>query len=327
MDMENSKVIFLSRRKKEALAPYLSIAPDGIDLSLVSPDAPEDTVIQALSEAKVIITYDSGKITEKMLMPARNLKLIQTLSQGTNHIPMHFALEKGIYVCNIGGANALSVAEHALLLTLAVMRVLLPANKGICEGGWRSKTNPEKTHELYGKTVGVIGFGAIGSHYAKIVHSLGTKVIYFKRTPAPEAECAASGATYCKDLRELLKKADVISLHVPLTQSTRGMIGWEELKLMKPTAYFINTARGEVVDEPALIRALNEGIIAGAGLDVFAKEPTPGDNPLLHMNNVVATPHTGSTAWENLARRAVTVWDNTVRVVEGRKPLHIETEY
>ncbi len=211
---------------------------------------------------------------------------------------------------------------------LAVMRRLLPSVENIRKGKFRAGPGLDRKyfHQLYEKTVGIVGFGSIGQRVAKLVRGFDAKVIFTKRSEAPQSIVTDLQAQRV-NLEELLSSADIVSLHLPLLESTRRMIGWKQLTMMKPSAILINTSRGDVVDEAALIRALREKKIAGAGLDVFEPEPPSPDNPLLSMDNVVVTPHTGGSASENLAPRIKIMWDNVLRVWEGKEPRNIVTSF
>ncbi len=325
--MATGKVILLSRPiEPESRDVFLQEVPTGWQVTLVDPDQGEQQVAEQLEDADFIVTYRSGRISERVVRQAKHLKLIQTTGQGTDHIPVRLAIEKGIYVANTGGSNALAVAEHAVLLMLATMRRLLPSTEALRQGGFQANTDMRYVYHLYEKTVGIVGFGNIGRRVAKLVYGFGTNIIFFEKVDIPLA-IAADFQARLVSLEELLSSADVVSLHVPLSQSTRRLIGWDQLTMMKPTAFLINTSRGAIVDEAALIRVLQEKRIAGAGIDVFDPEPPNLNNPLLHMDNVVTTPHIGGMAWENWRTRVKVIWSNVLRVWEGREPQNIVREF
>ncbi|MFC1952352.1 2-hydroxyacid dehydrogenase [Chloroflexota bacterium] len=251
---------------------------------------------------------------------------MQTWGQGTNHLPLKWALEKGIPIANAGGANAISVAEHTVLLMLACLRRLLPMNQSIREGKFMGNIDRRNSHELHDKTVGIVGFGNIGRRVAKLCYGFGANIIYFERMFVPYALRADLKARPV-DLDELLSTSDVVTLHIPLLESNRGMIDWAQLNKMKPSAYIINTSRGAIIDQDDLIRALNEKKIAGAGLDVWEPEPPDPKNPLLHMPNVVATPHIAGRSSENMKPRCETIWRNVLLVSKGKEPLNRVREF
>jgi len=265
------------------------------------------------------VTYRSGRMPFKLFEPAKHLKLVQTTGQGTDHLPVKQLWEKGVFVCNTGGANALSVAELAIMLMLATIRRLQPLSASLKAGTWQGDSDIMNTHELYNKTVGIIGFGNIGRRVAHLAYGFGASIIFYERLEIPYSMKADLKARQVS-LEELLTTADIVTLHVPSMEATRNLITWKELSLMKPTAYIINTSRGAVINEADLIRALNEKKIAGAGLDVWEPEPPDTKDPLLHMDNVVATPHMGALAWENWRPRVQVIWNNILKVSAGKEP-------
>jgi phosphoglycerate dehydrogenase-like enzyme len=239
---------------------------------------------------------------------------------------VEWALEKRIYVANAGGANAITVAEYTILLILACMRRLLLFNQSISEGKFRGNIDDRDSYELYGKTVGVVGLGNIGRRVAKLCYSFGANIIYFEKVIVPRA-LSADFKGRAVSLDELLSTSDIVTLHIPSLRSNRGMIGWTQLTKMKPSAYIINTSRGAIIDQDALIRALNEKRIAGAGLDVWEPEPPEPGNALLNMPNVIAVPHVAGLGWENVKPRCENIWRNILLVSEGKKPLYRIREF
>jgi len=322
--MAKGKVVLLSQNTEPEIQEliYKHKIPEA-NLVLVNP-TDVSVVAKELADADVIFLR-SGRISEKMVDGAKKLKLIHVPGQGTDRIPVEYATAKGIYVCNTGGANALSVAELVMCLTIAVMRRVIPYSEQLRKGNFRTEGSVTATHELYNKTVGIVGFGNIGRRVAGLMRGFGTDIIFYEKMDVPLPVMADFRAKKVS-LEELLRTADIVTLHVPLLKSTRHMIGWEQLCMMKPTAYLINCARGPVIDEQALIRALREKKIAGAALDVFDPEPPLPDSPLFKMDNVITTPHIGATAWENWEPRIKVVWDNIGRVLRGETPLNIVRE-
>ena len=229
-------------------------------------------------------------------------------------------------ICNNGGANSTAVAEHALMLMLAVSRRLVWQHASVAAGRWRGNDLAgTKLFELRGKTLGIVGLGAIGKKVARLAAAFGMAVLYYDLHRLSEDAEDALGVRF-RLLNEVLRASDIVSLHVPLTPASRRMIGAGELALMKPTAYLINTCRGPVVDEAALAAALSGGGIAGAGLDVFDEEPPPADNPLFRLDNVVLTPHFAGPTWDNQRARFRNAYDNCQRVARGEKPLWVIPE-
>lgn len=314
--------VFISRKLvPELWRVVLAEAPAGWTVDSVSPDCGEAGVAGAIAGAGSIVTFGSGPVPFSLFEPLRQLRIVQTTGQGTDHLPVRQLREQGVFVCNTGGGNATSVAEFTLLLILATLRRLPPLAASLRAGAWAGNSTMMNTHELRGKTLGIIGFGNIGRQVAHLAAGFGARVIFTAKQEVPDAEQPGLPARQVS-LAELLAAADIVTLHVPSTEASRDLITAKELSLMKPTAYLINTARGAVVNEADLIRALHEKRIAGAGIDVWEPEPPARDNPLLHMDNVVATPHAGALAWENWLPRVRVIWGNLVRVSEGREPLN-----
>ncbi len=252
-------------------------------------------------------------------------RIISQYAVGYDNIDVECATKHGVYVTNTPNVLTEATAELTWALILAAARHIVKADRYVRSGEWyRSGTgwHPELLLglELRGKTLGIIGFGRIGRAVARIgAKGFGMKVLYYSRHRAAREVEEEIGARYA-DLDTLLKESDVVSIHVPLTPETRGMIGERELQLMKPTAILVNTARGAVVDTDALVKALREGWIAAAGLDVFHEEPLPPDHPLTRLENVVLAPHIGSATRE--AREAMTcaVLDNLLAFKRGEIP-------
>jgi phosphoglycerate dehydrogenase-like enzyme len=257
---------------------------------------------------------------------APNLKLVQLLSAGYDRCDIEAARRAGVPICNNGGANSTAVSEHALLLMLAVCRRVVWQHTNVAAGRWRgNNVDDVKLYELKGRTLGIIGFGMIGKKTARLAQAFGMNVQYYDIVRLTEDRADALGVKFAL-FDELLRTSDIVSLHVPLIKETRHMIGAAQLRMMKPTAYLINTCRGPVVDEPALVEALQSGTIAGAGLDVFDQEPPPPNNPLFALQNVVLTAHFAGPTWENQYTRFRNGFDNCQRVIRGEKPLWIIPE-
>ena len=246
------------------------------------------------------------------LAASRKLKIVAKHGVGTNDIDVTAAKAMGIPVIMATGANAHSVAEHALGLILALTKDFLRQDSHIRNGLWDKKLYAGR--ELRGQKLGLIGFGLIGQILARMAAPIGMQVSAYD--PFAPDEAFAQGVSRTGSLDALLAESDVVSLHCPLTESTRGLIGAREIGTMKPTAFLVNTARGEVVDEPALIAALQAGHIAGAGLDSFAEEP-PVASPLWQLPNVLLTPHVAGVTED--ARRAVSIMtaENVLAFLRG----------
>jgi len=246
-----------------------------------------------------------------MLESLPDLRMIAVFGTGTDNIDLRAAERLGVLVTNAPGANARSVAEHAIGLMFAVARTIPAYDRDLRTGEWRH----HRGVELAGKTLGVIGLGNIGRETAHMASGLGMRVLAWTVHPDP-ARAAAVGAELMS-LDQLLLQADVVSLSVALSDQTRAMIGVRELAMMRADAILINTARGALVDEPALVAALQERRIRGAGLDVFATEPLPAENPLRALENVVLTPHAGWVTDEASTRLLKTPVQNIARYLHG----------
>lgn len=249
---------------------------------------------------------------------APGLKFIQKSGSGTDWFDLEALASRGILLAANTGFNAPAVAEHTLLLMLLCLRHPRAAMARLRRGEWSRGPGTPPAIQLHGRTVGIIGLGAIGTAVATAVRGLGAHVVARQRRPGEDAP-AAVGITWAP-LDELLGAADVVTLHVPLTAETRGLIGPRELSLMKPGAVLINTSRGPVVDEAALTTALCDGHLRAAGIDVFDDEPTAPDNPLLRLDRVYATPHIAGWTAESNARQIEGTLANIERFVSGQRP-------
>lgn len=275
----------------------------------------EDDLI-ALEGADAILVAIS-ELSAPVIAKAHALKLIQTPSHGFDHIDIEAAAEHGIAVCNVGtsGAESGTVAEHAILLMLACARRLVDGHEALRRGEWPSLA--AETIELQGKTLGVIGLGHIGREVAKRAKAFGMKLLYFDPVPAEE-DVEAELRIEPVDMVELLERSDVVTVHVPLTTSTRHLLGPQEIARMKAGAILVNTSRGPVVDNTAVAQAANDGRIV-AGIDVYEPEPPPDDHPLRTARNVVLSPHVAGTTRESVVRIMAAAIDNLNRFANGER--------
>ena len=292
----------------------LDNAPDNVEVTVVDRTLPAVEQIALCHDADAII---SSEVTTEVLRECPNVKLIQTLSAGYDRMDLETILEMGIPVANNGGANAISVSEQTLALMIGIGRNLMAQwDTTTRQRQWRGNLYQTDLTEVTDKTVGIVGLGRIGRQVAKRLTGFDTRTIYYDIEDIPEDVQQAVNAEPV-GFDELLQTSDFVSMHVPLTRRTRGMMSDREFDLMKPTAFFINLCRGPVVDEPALYRALTEGKIAGAGLDVLEVEPTPTDNPLFDLDNVIITPHMAGQSQETALRAAHFAYGNILRVLNG----------
>jgi D-3-phosphoglycerate dehydrogenase len=252
-----------------------------------------------------------------------SLRLIQFQGTGYPEPPVVAARDRGVPVAITPEGTCLGVAEHTILLILALYKHLAQAHQSMREGGWPHLELREKSFFFYGKVLGIVGLGRIGVEVIQRAKGfLPHRIVYydmFRKTPQEEQELAVEYL----DLDELLQISDIVTLHVFLSERSRGMIGARELGLMKPSAILINTSRGAVVDEEALYRALRDKKIWGAGVDAWTQEPTPPDNPIRHLDNVVCTPHmaTGTVDADRLKYQAAVA--NFQRVLRGEDPINV----
>lgn len=287
-------------------------APPGMRLAFA--ESWEALADGALARADALLTV--ARVTDETLAAAPRLRFIQKWGSGYEKIDTAAAARRGIGVAITAGANAATIAEHALTLMLATLRRAAYADREMRAGRWDPAALRPITGRLGGRTVGIVGFGAIGREVARLVRAFGAEAIYH-RPSGPATEGEAPSARYA-DLPGLLAASDVVTLHCPGGPATAGLIGAAEIARMKPGAILVNTARGSLVDEPALIAALKSGRIAGAGLDVFAEEPLPPDSPLRGIETVVMTPHSAGGALDDVAPMAARAFDNLTRVFAGQ---------
>ena len=249
---------------------------------------------------------------------APKLKLYQLLSAGYDDVDIEAARRAKVPVCNNGGANAISVSEHAMMLMLTVSRRVVWQHESVSAGRWRGNGAAPMMYEIYDKTLGIVGLGTIGKKVARLANAFRMRVQYYDIARLPEHEEDALGVRF-RLFRELLRTSDIVTMHVPLNASTRHMIGADELALMKPEAIIVNTSRGPVIDEVALTKALADNKLFGAGLDVFDQEPPPPDNPIFKLRNVVLTSHFAGPTWDNHVARFRNAFDNVQRVASRRE--------
>lgn len=277
-----------------------------------------EELLDVIKDKDAVVTQLNEKVDAEFFDSAKNLKIVANYAVGFDNIDLKEATKRKIYVTNTPDVLTNATAELAWALLFAAARRVIEADKFTREGkftGWAPNLFLGKA--VTGKTLGVIGTGRIGQAFAKMSKGFDMKILYTANTPKEEFE-KETGAKYV-DLETLLKESDFVSLHVPLTPHTRHLIGEKELKLMKKTAILINTARGPVVDEKALVNALKNKDIYAAGLDVYEKEPEITEE-LKALDNVVILPHIGSATDEARRDMAVLVAQNIIDVIEGRTP-------
>jgi phosphoglycerate dehydrogenase-like enzyme len=319
--MPDPKVVFLTDLDDHYRQIVVDEAPDDMDVVAASNGLGDEEQIELARDADFFLLFP-GRLSDRVLTSAPNVKLLQSLSAGYDRMNLRLAADLGIPVANNGGANSVAVSEHTVMLMLAVYRRLLHYATVVRGGGWRPSGDRRiDVYELEGKTVGLVGIGNIAQKVARRLRGFDVELQYFDKYASLRPTEEEAMGILSVSLDTLLSTSDVVSVHVPLTSETRNMIGTRELGLMKPSAVLINTARGGIVDEAALVEALSSGGIAGAGLDVMEHEPPDRDDPLPKLDNVVITPHTAGPTYESLAKRAANSFYNIQRVWNGEEPL------
>jgi len=277
-------------------------------------------ILKAVESVDAIYCTLNEKIDKEVMDSAKKLKVIGTMSVGVDHIDIQYATSKGIYVVHTPGVLTETVADHAWALLLATARRVAEADGFVRRGEWTIPWAPTMFlgYDVHGKTLGIIGLGRIGQAVARRAKGFNMKILYYDIVRREDLEKELD--VEYKSLDEVLSESDFVTLHVPLTPQTEKLIGERELKMMKKTAVLVNTSRGKVIDEAALIKALREGWIAAAGLDVFEREPLPKDSPLIGLTNVVLTPHIGSASHDTRNRMAEYAAAGIITVLRGEIP-------
>ena len=307
---------------KDTISMVDDLAPKGFEIVKALHNSPEQKA--ALPGAHYFVGFVQQYVNEQLYKDAPHLKLIQLLSAGYDRADLVAANKHKVPLCNNGGANSVAVSEHALLLMLSVSRRLITQHANVTAGRWHGNA-PPTVHEVRNKVLGIVGLGTIGKKVARLSMAFGMIVHYYDIKRLKEEVEDALGVRF-RLLPEILRGSDILSLHVPLNDSTHHLLGAEELAVMKKSAIIVNTSRGPVIDEKAMTKALSEGKLFGAGLDVFDEEPTPPDNPLLKLDNVILTAHLAGPTWESNITRLRNGFDNVQRVARGEAPLWVIPE-
>lgn len=326
--MRTARVVILWDMDKVQMARLRAAAP-GLVISQPATHEGEEALAH-LREAEVVLC--SGARFD--LAQAPELAWVQVASAGVNHLPVEALQQRRILLTTASGIHAVPIGEHVLAMMLGWVRRMPLAQRWQAQRLWRQDQPEYRASELRGATAGIVGYGSIGRHVARLASAFGMRVLAYKRQPGREDMGwvePGSGDPAGEiperfygpgELAAMLPLCDHVVIAVPLTPETRHLIGARELAAMKPGAFLINIARGPVVDEPALIRALEEGKIAGAGLDVFEAEPLPADNPLYRLDNVILTPHVAGTSSRYNERLAQLFADNLSRYTQGQPLLN-----
>ncbi|UCC34059.1 MAG: D-glycerate dehydrogenase [Candidatus Bathyarchaeota archaeon] len=281
---------------------------------------PKETIVRKVTNVDALAPLLSDKIDAEVFDAGPKLRIVAQMAVGFDNIDVKEATKRGIYVTNTPGVLTETTADFAWALLMALARRVIEANEYVRNGQWKVGWHPSMLlgRDVYGATIGIVGAGRIGSAVARRAKGFNMRILYHDVVPRPNLEKELGAEP--QDLETLLREADFISVHAPLLKETYHLIDEAKLKLMKKTAYLMNNSRGPVVDEEALYKALKEEWIAGAALDVFEQEPTPQNNPLLTLDNVVVAPHISSSSHETRSRMAEMVAENLTAFFEGRRP-------
>ncbi len=282
----------------------------------------EEEKCEKMKWADAVLFAPGRYLPETIFQNATHVKLMQLWSSGYDKFNIEDAKKHGIPVANNGGANAISVSEHTILLMLSVYKWLPDSHQRTVEGRWAGNSHGMDMFLMYGKTLGLIGFGNIGKQVAKRASAFGMKILYYDLVRAGTEVEEEIGVQYC-ELDQLLKTSDIVSLHVHHNESTTGMIAAEQLDMMKKSAILINVSRAQLVDNEALLKALQDKKIWGAGMDVYMEEPTKPNDPLLTHPHVVATPHMAGSTYDIYSMALKNSVENFRRVKNGQKPLWV----
>lgn len=315
------KVLYINPLK-DYIDRLVDSTPEGFTVKVMPPEAEVSELCREAADADFII---SGiEVPEEVFRAAKQAKFIQYMSSGYGQLPVSVLDELDVPVAQMK-THSISVGEHAVTLMLTVLRRIPASVQLMREGKWRQELDETSYSELYGKTVGIVGLGNIGRWVGKVVHhGFGANVVFYDNAEIPLTVSELIPARPVS-LEELMAISDIVCVNVPLNADSDKMIGRDELALMKRSGVLVNVGRGEVVDERALIECLREGRIAGAGLDVYDREPLDTASELLELEQVVCTPHMAGVGWENVQRRIATVWQNFDAVLCGDIPSGVVT--
>jgi D-3-phosphoglycerate dehydrogenase len=306
------KVLISQKVPDQALALFKGRAE-----LVFSPAPDENTVAGLIADCDAILVRTATKLGRETLSNAGKMKLISRTGTGVDNVDVAAATDNGIIVCNTPSANTKSVAEHTVTLMFSLLKQIVKLNKETKSGNWSSRDSDTGT-DLNGKNLGLIGFGRIGQTVAKMASAFGMKIHFFD----PVMKDLVVDAHYVchEELNDLIANCDILSLHLPLIESTRNMIGSDEIALMKKGSYIINTSRGGLINETALIEGINSGQLRGAGLDVFEDEPVKKDNPVCRAENIIMTPHAAALTPECKLNVAIEAVRNILDFLESGKP-------
>ncbi len=318
------KIVFAPKMPDPIMETARSMVPTGFEMVVTEHDDPN--FLKMVAGSEYYIGFPRPGMGADFFKAAPGLKLIQLISAGYDRLDLAAAKKAGVPIANNGGSNSVAVAEHTLMLILAVYKKMAWHHINVTHGKWRvGDFATTRTYELAGKTLGIVGLGTIGKKVARRAAGFDMDIQYYDIVRLSEDQEDALGVKFAL-FPELLRTSDVFSLHVPLNDATRKMMGPREFAMMQKDAIFINTCRGPVVDEEALRHALLSKQIAAAGLDVMVEEPPLINHPLFGLENVTFTPHSAGPTWENWTKAFRNAFDNVQRVERGDRPLWVIPE-
>lgn len=299
-----------------------AVCQEGLDMLngvadiYVADNQDPNNYLDEMQDADAIIVR-IAKCDGNAIEKSPNLKVIGRTGVGYDSVDVETATKLGIPVVITPGANNRSVAEHAVAMMFALSKNLLEAQNEMCKGNWEIR-GAKKAFELEGKTVGILGLGAIGRETAKICRGIGMKICAYDPFMTKE-QVEANDAVYYDNYMDLLRDSDIVTIHIPLTEQTKNMIGKEQFSIMKKTALIINCSRGGIINEEDLVNALKNGVIAGAGTDVFVNEPPKADDPLLNCPNLIVSPHSAAQTREAVIKMAQMCVKGCLAILDGKK--------
>lgn len=309
------------------ITEWMPVGVDRLDAfapTTYAPDLWRDRarLLGRIGDCEALIVRNQTQVNRELLARAPKLKVVGRLGVGLDNLDLDALRERGVTVVTGGNANAIAVAEYVIAAMLLLARRLHAADRSTKGGTW-DRAAFGSGGELYGKTLGLIGLGDIGTRVARRADAFGMRIIAHDPLITPHHFAAAELGVMLMPLDDVLRESDFVSLHVPLLPTTARLLDAERLARMKPTAILINTSRGGIVDEVALVHALREGRLAGAALDVRAHEPPSEADPLAQFDNVLLTPHIAGLTAESQARVCATVTEDVLRVLRGEKPMNV----
>ncbi len=320
-----AKVVFLNGLPSEIVNEINSYAPSHFQIDAIGRESSEAQRVEAVAGADFLLCYRLEP-SDDVLQSAKKCQLVQLLAAGYEKTNLKLLRDLGIPCCNNGGANSWAVSDHAVLLMLSLYKKLLQASIDTTNGKWDDSINGQNTFEMAGKVIGILGMGNIGRQVAKRVQGFDSVVQYYDVNLLDD-ETNKSLNVCPVSIDTLFETSDIVTCHISLNENTHHIVDRDKFALMKRSAILINTSRGSVVDEAALIDTLSNGSIAGAGIDVFENEPVDPGNPLLSFSNVVSTPHMAGTTWDTWRRRAEFGFGNMDLVLQGKSPISIVNDF